>query len=115
MEKINALLEKFNYFRLDQFDSIEKPTEDTIRVTLVVQNDDGEDTHQVKLTFNNIKEARLLDNNTLGYLDMMSGVSIIKEHDLYGFAIGACPAMLNVLNAPFYIVASEIEIEEIVL
>ena len=46
---------------------------------------------------------------------MMSGVSIIKEHDLYGFAIGACPAMLNVLNAPFYIVASEIDIEEIML
>lgn len=115
MEKINALLEKYNHFRLDQIHSIEKPSEDTIVVTLNVQNDDGEDTHHVKITFKQIKQSRLLVNQALAFLDMMSGISIIKERDLYGFAIGSCPAMLNVLNAPLYITASEIDVEEIEL
>lgn len=115
MEKVNALMERYNHFRLDQIHSIEKPADDTIVVTLNVQNDDGEDTHHVKITFNKVKESRLLVNHALAFLDMMSGVSIIKERNLYGFAIGNCPAMLNVLGAPLYIVASEIDIEEIAL
>ena len=115
MEKINAVLEKYNHFKLDQFHSIEKPSEDTIVVTLVVQNDDGEDTHHVKVTFNKIKESRLLVNHALAFLDMMSGISILKERDLYGFAIGKCQAMLNIISAPLYIVSSEINIEEIAL
>jgi hypothetical protein len=45
-------------------------------------------------------------------MDTGFGISIIKEHDLYGFALGKGTAMLHVLNAPLYIVASDINIEE---
>ena len=40
------------------------------------------------------------------------GISIIKEHDLYGFALGSDTAMLHVHTAPMYVIASEISIEE---
>lgn len=115
MEEINAILEKFNHFRLEQFESIEKPEEDTIRITLGVQDDFGEDTHKVKITFRGIKNAKLLVNDALAFLDMMSGVTLIQERGQYGFAIGNCPAMLNVTQAPFFIVSEEVEVEEIEL
>jgi hypothetical protein len=45
-------------------------------------------------------------------MDMTSGISIIKENDLYGFAIGSGTAMLHVHNAPLFIIASDIKILE---
>jgi len=112
MEQINTLMQKFNHFKDAQFYSLQKPADSTLLVTLIVQNDDGEDTDKVEIEFSNIHDARLLENSMLGFLDMMSGVSIIKEHNLYGFAIGSCDAMLHVQNAPLYIVSSDIKIEE---
>jgi len=114
MEEINALLEKYDYFRDAQIRSLQAPSDNAYIVTLAVLDDYGmEELQHVKLTFTNFKDVRLLDNNVLSFLDMMHGVSIIKERGLYGFAIGQCGAMLNVQSAPLYIIASELEIEEI--
>lgn len=113
MEAINALLAKHNKFRYAQIRSIEQLSDDTRTVTIVVQDDDGEeDLHTVKIEFKDIKNSRILLNEVLGYLDMSSGISIIKENDLYGFALGSGTAMLHVHNAPLYIIASDIKIEE---
>lgn len=113
MEAINALLTKHNKFRYAQIRSIEQLSDDTRTVTIVVQDDDGEeDLHTVKIEFKDIKNSRILLNEVLGYLDMSSGISIIKENDLYGFALGSGTAMLHVHNAPLYIIASDIKIEE---
>ena len=112
MEEINALLEKYNNFKDAQIRSIQ-PLSDTSKVlTIVVQDDDGEDLNTVKITFDNVNASRILVNSVLSYLDMGFGVSIIKENDLYGFALGKGTAMLHVLNAPLYIIASDIKIEE---
>ena len=48
-------------------------------------------------------------------LDMMGGISLVHEKNLYGFALGRDTAMLHVQNAPLYIIASDISIEEIVV
>lgn len=113
MEAINALLKKHNKFKYAQIRSIDQLSDDTKTVTIVVQDDDGEeDLHTVKIEFKDIKSSRILLNDVLGYLDMSSGISIIKENDLYGFALGNGSAMLHVHNAPLYIVASAIKIEE---
>lgn len=113
MEEINALLEKHNKFKYAQIRSIEQLSDDTRTVTIVVLDDDGEeDLHTVKIEFIGIKSSRILVNEVLGYLDMSFGISIIKENDLYGFALGNGSAMLHVHNAPLYIVASDIKIEE---
>lgn len=113
MEEINTLLEKHNKFKYAQIRSIEQLSDDTRTVTIVVLDDDGEeDLHTVKIEFIDIKSSRILQNDVLGYLDMSFGISIIKENNLYGFALGNGSAMLHVHNAPLYIVSSSIKIEE---
>jgi len=112
MEEINTLLEKYDNFKDAQIRSIQALSDTSKVLTIVVQDDDGEDINTVKIEFNNITNSQILDNSVLPYMDMGFGISIIKEHDLYGFALGKGTAMLHVLNAPLYIVASDIKIEE---
>ena len=116
MEEINALLEKYDHFRDAQIHSLQAPSNNSYIVALTVLDEYGiKELYRVKLTFTDFTDVRLLDNYVLSFLDMMQGISIIKERGLYGFAIGSCSAMLNIQNAPLYIVAKELEIEEIAL
>jgi len=113
MEEINALLQKYNNFKYEQIRSVQHLADGSKIVTLVVQDDDGEDTNTINLEFSDIKDLRILENSVLSYLDMGDGITIIKENDLYGFAIGSGTAMLHVHNAPMYIIASGMKIEEL--
>jgi len=110
MEKINTLLEKYDNFQYEQIRSIEQLEDGSKIVTLVVQDEDGEDVESIKFEFKNIKNSKILVNSVLSYLDMSMGISIIKEHDLYGFAIGSGTSMSHVQSAPLYIIASELEV-----
>lgn len=110
MEQINTLLEKYNNFKYEQLRSFEKLSETSWIATLVVQDDDGEDVESIRLEFINIKESRILVNDVLAFLDMSSGVSVIREHDRYAFAIGSWDSVLDVNNAPLYIISEDIKI-----
>jgi len=112
MDKINTLLEKYNHFKDAQLRSIQQLPDSSKILTIVIQDDDGEDLNSVKIEFNNITDSKILDNSVLSYMDMGFGISLIKEHDLYGFALGQGTAMLHVRNAPLYIIASDIKIED---
>ena len=112
MEEIDTLLKKYNNFKYEQIRSIEQLPDSSKIVTLVVQDDDGEDVNTIKIEFTNIKDSKILVNSVLSYLDMTSGISIIKENGLYGFAIGSGTAMSHVHTAPLYIIASDIKIIE---
>lgn len=112
MENINAILKKYNNFKDAQLRSIQPLSDSSKVLTLVIQDDDGEDINTIKIEFNNITKSQILDNSVLSYMDMGFGISLIKEHDLYGFALGNGTAMLHVHNAPLYIIASEVRIEE---
>lgn len=113
MEQINNLLEKYNHFKHARISSVESPADRSkVIINIVIEDDEGEITNTVSIEFKDVKQSRLLQNNVLAFLDMMSGVSIVKEHDLYGFALGSDTAMLHVHTAPMYVIASEISIEE---
>ena len=112
MEQIDSLLEKYDHFRDAQIRSIQRPSDSSAIVTIVVQDDDEEDINTITIEFNCIKESRILVNHVLPFLDMMNGISLVSENDLYGFAVGSGSAMLNIHNAPMYIIASGLSIEE---
>ena len=112
MEKINTLLEKYDNFVAAQIRSIQQLPDSSKIITIVVQDDDGEDINTVKLIFNGINNSKILIDSVLPFLDMMSGISLIKEHNLYGFAVGRGDTMFYVHSAPLFIVASDVTIEE---
>ncbi|MBL1243771.1 MAG: hypothetical protein COA39_005160 [Sulfurimonas sp.] len=111
MQEINTLLEKYNNFRGAQIRSVEYISKTERIVTLGDEDEDGEDMYSVKLTFSDIQSSKILEQSVLSYLDMSSGITLIKENGLYGFAIGKGSAMLHVHNAPIYIVAAKIKID----
>ena len=111
MQKINTLLEKYDNFRGAQIRSVEYISLTERIVTIGDEDEDGEDMYAVKLRFTEIQSSKILEQSVLSYLDMSSGITLIKENDLYGFAIGKGSAMLHVHNAPIYIVASKIKID----
>lgn len=112
MEEINSLLEKYNHFKYEQIRSVEQLPDASKIVTLVVQDDEGEDLNTVKMVFNDVKDSKILVDSVLSFLDMTSGITLIKENNLYGFAIGSGTAMLHVHNAPLFIIASDVQIKE---
>ena len=111
MEEINNLLAKYDHFRYAQLRSIESLTETSKRLTIAIQDDEGEDVEMVVIEFDNITASKILINSVLSYLDMGDGISIVKENNLYGFAVGSGTAMLHVRSAPMYIIASDIKIK----
>lgn len=112
MEQIDSLLEKYDHFKDAQIRSIQQPSDTSAIVTIVVQDDDGEDINTITLEFDQIKESRILVDHVLPFLDMMGGISLINENDFYGFGVGSGSAMLNIHNAPMFIIASELSIED---
>ncbi|QOP44543.1 hypothetical protein FJR45_11565 [Sulfurimonas sediminis] len=111
MKEIEELLQKYNHFKHEQLRSIQQLPDATV-VTLGVLDDEGEDVNSVDITFKGVSASRILDNSVLSFMDMGFGITLIKEKDLYGFALGSGSTMLHVHNAPLYIVASQISIEE---
>jgi hypothetical protein len=112
MKDFTTLLEKHDQFKDAVFRTIEVPDDSTVRFTLAIQDDWGEDTHEVTVELTGVTDSRLLQNSMLGFLDMMSGASVVFERNLYGFAIGNCSAMLCVKSAPMYAIGADINIEE---
>lgn len=112
MDKINTLLEKYDNFKWAQMRSIQQLEDSSKILTLVVQDDDGEDIQTIKIEFKNITHSKILIDSVLPMLDMMGGITLIKENGLYGFALGKGTAMLHVRSAPLYIVAADINIQE---
>ena len=112
MEEINSLLKKYNNFVGAQVRSIRTTSETSKVMTLVLQDDDGEDISSVKLEFININSSRTLPDSALAYMDMMSGIAIIYENEKYGFAIGRGTAMLAIHTTPLFIISDDIKIED---
>lgn len=112
MEPITALLKKYNNFKYEMLRHIEKTSETSYIVTLAIQDDEGEDVNTIKLDFTGVQASKILVNSVLSYMDMGDGITLIKENDLYGFAVGSGTAMLHVNSAPLYIVATDLIILE---
>jgi len=112
MEEIKTVLEKYNNFKDAQIRSVDHVSETSKIVNIGIDDDYGQEIASVKIIFNNVTKSKILQNSVLAFLDMMSGISIVHENGLYGFALGNDSAMLHVHLAPMYIIASEVSIEE---
>ncbi|MDQ7044637.1 MAG: hypothetical protein Q9M32_01800 [Sulfurimonas sp.] len=112
MQEVNALLEKYDNFKGAMMRSIEQREDGSKIITIVLQDDDGEDLNSVSLEFTNITSSKLVIDSVLAFMDMGLGITIIKEHDYYGFALGRGTSLLDINSSPVYIVAANLKIQD---
>lgn len=107
-------LKRFDNFKHGEFRSIEVISPTTIVVTLAGQDRAREfDWLGMKLEFNSVSDARILENDKLLLIDMSDGISIINENNRFAFGIGICYNISNIKTSTCHIECLNIKYKEI--
>jgi hypothetical protein len=113
LTNIEEFLKRFNNFKDGELRSIEVISPTTMLVKLAGQDEARAfDWISVKLEFNNISDARLLDDSKLSLIDMNDGISIIKNDNNITFGIGQCYNESSIKNSSSYIKSQTVKFEE---
>ncbi|MCX6052933.1 MAG: hypothetical protein NTZ60_10570 [Campylobacterales bacterium] len=111
--ELKKFLQRFDNFRDGEIRSIDVMTSTTIIMTLVGQDSArGFDWISIKLEFNSVSDARVIENSKLGLIDMSNGVSIINDDNLFAFGIDECYNISSARNSTCFIVCSDIKFKE---
>ena len=106
-------LERFGHFVDCELRSIEVTSPTTMLVTVAAQDTArGFDWLSIKLEFNGVSDARLLENSQLSHVDLNDGINIIYEDDKYAFGIGNYTNLSSIKNSTCYITSSTLKYEE---
>lgn len=104
---------RFDNFVDAEIRSIEVASKDVIKVVIAVQDSNREyDWITVTLEFNNISDAKLIDDAKIYLLDMNDGLSIISSDNTFAFGIGNYDNVCGIKNAVSYIISSSIKYKE---
>jgi hypothetical protein len=110
---VNLDLERFLEFKDAEFRSLEIINPLEMHLVFAVQDKARDfDWITLRLEFLGVKNARLLENSKLSFLDMSDGVTIIKNENSLAFAIGEYNTMNTIENAPLFIIASDMKHKE---
>ena len=110
---VNLDCERFLDFKDAEFRSLEIINPLEIHLVFAVQDKARDfDWITLRLEFFGVKDARLLENSKLSFLDMADGVTIIKDENSLAFAIGEYNTLTAIKNSPLFIVASDMKHEE---
>jgi len=110
---IESFLQRFDNFKNGELRSIEVINPTTMLVILAGQDEARAfDWISMKLEFNGVNDARLLDSSKLSLIDMNDGISIVKEDNSLAFGIGECYNIPSIKNSTCFISCSSIKYEE---
>ncbi len=113
LNDIQTFLKRFDNFKDGEFRSLEVLSPTVMLVTLVGQDEARAfDWVSMKLEFNGVSDARLLDETKLSLLDMSDGISIINDGSSLAFGIGECYNVPSIKNSSCFIESSSIRQEE---
>ena len=111
--QLTPFLQRFNNFRDAEFRSVEILSGLNILLTLAVQDSARAfDWITIKLEFNGLNDAKLLENNQLAYLDMDNGISLLFEENNFAFSTGECYNISCIKNSSLYLIAKSLKYEE---
>ena len=110
---IPAFLKRFNNFKDAEFRSIDLISPLQIKLVFAVQDEARAfDWITISLEFNGVVDARLLEHNRLSLVDMSDGINIVKDGELFAFAIGECYNISNIKNSVCYLIANDLKYQE---
>jgi len=111
--QLSTFTERFNNFKDAELRSVEVLSPLTIKLTLATQDSArAHDWITINFEFNGIKDAKLLKESQLAYVDMSQGASLIYDENLFAFGISECYNISSVKNTTLYLIAESLKYEE---
>ena len=102
-------LERFEHFKDAEFRSVTIISASQIQLIFAVQDKArAYDWISMEFDFYGVKDAKLMEDKKLAFIDMSEGISILKK-ELFSFAIGEYNNLQNMKNSIFYIQAENIK------
>jgi hypothetical protein len=99
---LTDFLERFEYFKEGEFRNIEINSPTNITFSFAVQDSSrGYDWVTIKLEFDNISEASLLENSDLSYVDMSDGVDIKNSGTEFAFKVNNSTCQIKSSNLKY--------------
>ena len=110
---IDTFLQRFNNFKDAEFRSIDIGSATTMSVVFATQDEARSfDWITVTLEFNEISDAKLLDDSKLSLVDMQDGISLITDNKRVGFALGRYNTITSIKDSVCYIKSNSIKYSE---
>ena len=104
---------RFENFQDAEFRAVEILSANEIQLTLALQDTNRDfDWITLTLSFSEVVDARLIDEEKLHLLDMSEGAALIYDENMFAFGIGACYNISTIKNASFYVLSKSLKYKE---
>lgn len=111
--ELKKFLQRFDNFRDGEVRSIATISPTMIVITLAGQDSARDfDWISVELEFSSVRDAKVIENSKLNFVDMSNGISIINDDKLFAFATDECYNISSARNSTCFIVCSDIKFKE---
>ena len=106
-------LQRFNNFKDAELRSLEVVSPTHIKMDIALQDSARAfDWIALELDFYGVKDAKLIEQNQLKFIDMSEGLTLLQQNNEFAFASGACYNISNIKNATFYIISEDFKYQE---
>ena len=104
---------RFNNFQDAEFREVKILSANEIELTLALQDANRDfDWITLTLSFSEVVDARLIDEEKLHLLDMSEGAVLIYDENMFAFGIGACYNISTIKNTSFYVLSKSLKYKE---
>ncbi len=110
---LNFFLKRFNNFIDGELRHVEIVSPTTISITIAAQDSARAfDWITVKLEFNGVSDAKLLDAKKLSFVDISDGLTLLYEDNFFAFGISRCSKLSGIKTSICYIIGSDLKCQE---
>ena len=104
---------RFENFKDAEFRSARVLSASEVELTLALQDANRDfDWITLILLFNDVNDAKLIDEERLHLLDMSEGSTLLYDENMFAFGIGACYNISTIKNSAFYILSKSLKYKE---
>ncbi|WP_457743194.1 hypothetical protein [Sulfurimonas sp.] len=110
---LSTFLKRFDNFKDAELRSFEVVSANEMKLTLATQDSARAfDWITIELSFYDITDANLIEDNKLHLIDMNDGISLFENDAQFAFAIGECYNISTIRNSILYIICKSLKYKE---
>jgi hypothetical protein len=110
---LDTFLQRFDNFKGGEIRSIDVTSPTQIVMTLAGQDSARSfDWITIKLEFNSVSDARVIENSKLKFIDMSNGITIINNDNIFAFGIDECYNISSTKNSACFVVCTDLKFQE---